>query len=518
MHSLDYLIIILYLVGLTVLSLVLTRKTSSTKDYLLGGGKTPWWAAALTYLMALTSTLSLVSIPGEAYNNGLRLFLVGLMGPFMAIIFFHIFIKFYFRTQTFTPFKYLEQRFDNHIRTVIGSIYLFSRIVYLAIVLFSCSIIFVGAADWKPWTGILLIGGVSLVFTILGGFKAVVWTNVVQFVILTGGLLAAVIVCILYVNGGFFGVFSYAFENGRGFNVLSEKDFFSFDPHVRITFWIMLFSATLMYMFYCSADQMAIQPLLSTGSLKKARRSFLSSIIMFLPLTAVFYFLGLAMFAYYGQHPDPAGNPSGDTALFRFMTNMMPTPIPGLVVSGMLAAAISTVASGYSAISSVITKDFYLRLFKPDATEIQQVRFSRKATLLAGIVAIIMALMVVFTSSRLGETVIEAGAIWGSISALIPVIFFIAVMCPRCNSNHALGALIAGFIVMVATIIWYSYSKLTGNPISFMMLQIPCSITVILYGTIVPWLFGTMPSNDKIENLTIWTMNKSDVSKNGYVN
>lgn len=507
MEMLDYMLMIAFLASIIFLSVFFIRREKNTDDYLLAGGKVAWWAIGISYVMALTSTVSMVSTPGEAYNNGLRLYVMEWFAPITGLLFFFLFMRFYFVTKTFTPFIYLEKRFDPRMRKIISALYFLSRTSILAMVIFTCALIFKGLAGWPLWIAILVIGISGTIYCALGGFKAVVWTNVLQFFVLGGGLLVTIVVCIMAVDGGIAGVIKYAFANGRGFNFDSvNADFFSFDPHVRLTFWLLLMSSVHGYMFYNSADQIAIQQLLSTSSYKEARKSFISSVIIFVPLGAILWFMGIAMFAYFGQHPLPEGNPAGDVAIFTFIKMKLPSPLRGLLASAMLAAALSTIGSLILGLSTVITKDFYLRFFRPHATEEHQLMFSRLMTTFFGIFGTSVALLISFSSSKLGETVIEANAIWGAAVVVIAPIFFIGVINPRCNAHHAFASMLLGMFVIVVMIIWYIKSRIEGNPISYLLIGMAGFLTTIICGLVIPFLFSKRPSKEKIENLTIWTM------------
>lgn len=505
----DYVLMLVFLTGTTALGIFFTRREKNTNDYLLAGSKIPWWAVAISYVMAITSTVSLVSTPGEAYNNGLRLYIMEWFAPVTGLVFFFLFMRFYFSTKTFTPFTYLERRFDARIRGILSTLYFLSRASILAMVIFTCGMVFKGLANWPLWAAILIIGFTGTIYCTLGGFKAVIWTHVLQFFVLGGGLIAAMIACMNNVNGGFPGVIKYAFANDRGFNFDAvNANFFSFDPHVRLTFWLLLLGSIHGYMFYNSSDQVTIQQLLSTSSYKEARRSFLSSIIIFIPLGAVLWFMGLAMFAYFGQHPLAGGNPPGDIALFVFLKTTLPSPLPGLLASAMLAAALGTIGSLVMGLSTVVTKDFYLRFLRPEATEQHQVVFSRFMTLFFGIFGTGMAMIISLSSSTLGETVVEANSIWGATVTVISPIFFIGVINPRCNARHALISMICGLLVIAAMILWYVQSRIAGNPISYIAIAMPGFVTTILCGLVLPLFFGRPPSREKLENLTVWTLSR----------
>ena len=253
MNIFDSLIMVIFLVALCCVGGIFARREKTTNDFMLGGSKIPWWACAISYVMALLSTVSLVAIPGEAYNNGLRLYIMEWFAPVTGLLFFFIFMRFYFTVKTFTPFTYLERRFDARIRAMISVVYFLTRISILAMVLLSCSLVFKGIAGWQPWKVILVLGAIATGYCTLGGLKAVIWTNVLQFFVLGGGILATVYVCVNHVEDGAIGVLRYAFENDRGFNFKTvDADFFSFNPHVRLTFWLLMMSSINAYMFYNS--------------------------------------------------------------------------------------------------------------------------------------------------------------------------------------------------------------------------------------------------------------------------
>ncbi len=519
MNWLDYTIMAAFLAAICVMGgLFTTRRGSAAKrapdsetdEHLLAGGKIPWWAAAISYVMALFSTVSLVATPGEAYNNGLRLYVLEWFAPITGLLFFFIFVRFYFTVKTYTPFAYLERRFDARVRALVSGIYLLTRISILAMVLFSCAQVFQGMAKWPVWITILVLGAVSIIYCTLGGLKAVIWTNVLQFAVMLLGIGTVVYLCTSAVEGGVGGVFNYAFSHDRGFGFDKvDQSFFSFDPHVRITFWLLMMSSVFAYMFYASSDQIAIQQLLSTSSYRGAYRSFLTSVIIFVPLGAILWFLGLAVFTYFGQHPLPGGNPRGDLALFRFIALKTPRPVPGLMASAALSAAISTVGAMIMSLSTVATKDFYLRFFNAAANDNQQLAFSRWMTLLLGTLATLMGILISFSSSSLRETLVESNTIWGSIITVVPPIFFLGVISRRCNANHVLASVGFGLSLTVIMVVWYLRSRQPGgNPISFMAVAMPAFIGTILFGLIAPYIVGRRPPREKLENLTLFTLSR----------
>lgn len=517
MNWLDYLIMASFLLAICAMGGMFTTRhkrrqaaggESEADEHLLAGGRTPWWAAAISYVMALFSTVSLVSTPGEAYNNGLRLYVLEWFAPFTGLLFFFIFVRFYFNVKTYTPFAYLERRFDARVRALVSTIYLFTRISVLAIILFSCARIFQGLAGWPVWVTALLVGTVSIIYSTLGGLKAVIWIHVLQFGVTVAGIGAAVFLAIRSVNGGAVGVIKYSFAHGKGFKF--EQNFFSFDPHVRITFWVLMMGSVFAYMFYSSSDQIAIQQLLCTASYKAARRSFITSVLIFIPLGALLWFLGLAIYVHFAQHPLAGGNPPGDLALFRFIVLETPQPIPGLVAAAALSAATSTIGALIMSLSTVVTKDYCVRFFDPDASDERQVVYSRWATVGLGILGTAMAIAMSITADSLRETVIESNTIWGAIITVVPPVFFLGVISTRCNANHVLAAVAFGVTITVLMIAWYLKSRWEHNPISFMVVSMPAFIGTIAFGLIAPLVTGVRPSAEKLRNLTLFTLHQRD--------
>jgi SSS family transporter len=513
MNWLDYAIMVAFILAICAMGgLFTTRRKggaaasgeSEIDEHLMAGGRTPWWAAAISYVMALFSTVSLVSTPGEAYNNGLRLYVLEWFAPFTGLLFFFIFVRFYFNVKTFTPFAYLERRFDARVRCLVSSIYLFTRISILAMILFACARIFQGLAGWPVWVTALLVGTVSIIYSTLGGLKAVIWTHVLQFVVMIIGIGAAVVLATRSVNGGAAGVLTYSFAHGKGFRF--EQGFFSFNPHVRVTFWALMMSSIFAYMFYGSSDQIAIQQLLCTNSYKAARRSFITSTLIFVPLGALLWFLGLAVFVYYAQNPLPGGNPPGDLALFRFIVQKTPQPIPGLVAAAALSAATSTIGAMIMSLSTVATKDFYVRFFREQATDQQQVACARWSTFGLGVLGTVMAIVISFTADSLRETVIEANTIWGAIITVVPPVFFLGVISRRCNANHVLAAVAFGTVITGMMIAWYLRSRWQHNPISYLDVAIPAFVGTIVFGLLAPYVAGKRPSREKLANLTLFTL------------
>lgn len=507
--AIDYGVMVIYLLLVVIIGWFYSRGSTNTENYLLGGRSMGWFIVGISYMVSLLSTLTLVMVPGEAYNNGLIMALKNIIGPFFAVLTFFLFIRFYFKTNTFTPFQYLEQRFNPHVRGIAAAAYWLTRLLYLALVLYSSAKVFEGASGWPVQMTILIVGVVGLAYTTMGGIRAVIWTDLVQFVVLALGLGLVFIVAVGQVPGGITGAIEFAFENGRGLEELSEPSFYGFDPHDRINLWIMLLASFSAYLFYNSADQIAIQRLLSTKGYREAKRSLFTFLVLGIPIPIMLWILGLAIFSFYSHGPEANMPKSGDLALFQFIGNELPTPLPGIIIAAMLAAVMSTLDSGINSLATVATKDFYLRMFRPKANETEQVLFSRKMTVFTGIFAIIAGLIISMVSSSIGETIIEASTVWISFASVLGPVFLLGVTTRSLNGRQVIYSMAAGWAGLIPMIIWYIVSRRVEGmePVGFMYVSLPGLVLPLLVGYTMA-LFSKRQPNEKIEDLTLLTLSK----------
>jgi Na+/proline symporter len=457
-------------------------------------------------LLALFSTISLVAAPGEAFNNGLTFLVFGMVvNPIFYIIAFFLFIRFYFRVKTLTPFEYLEHRFDHKIRLVGSMTFWFIRLMYLGTVLYASAKVFQGASQWPAWFTISLVGLIGILLTVMGGMKAVVWTNVLKFVVVMGAMAWVLTKCLMVIPGGPIGILTYAFEHGRGFQGVNQPDFFSLSPYVRLSFWALLLSAISNAIFSYSSDQMGIQHLLSTSSYAQAKKTFFTSLLTSFVVCIPLFFMGLAMFVFYAYYP-PAQKIDGDTALFHFIATQIKSPGPGIVLSAMLAAVLSTLDAGITSLASVATQDIYIRYFNARATPPQQVRFSRLMIVAIGIISVFIGLMVAMVAENIGETFIEVGAIWMSLSAILPPLYLVGVTTTRVGARHMMWGVVLGWITTAAMVLWYVVSKGTDHSLSFLWTSLAGSIVMIIW-CYLPAIFRCKPvDTSKTDGLTLWTL------------
>jgi SSS family transporter len=501
----DYGAMLLYLVAVVVIGLWFSKNEKDSEDYLLGGRSMPWAAVGISCLMSLLSTYSLVMVPGEIFNHGLSMWVFGLISPFISILAFRVFVGFYFKLKSFTPFEYLEHRYDKRIRLLVAILYTYTRLVYLAMVLFATSKVFEGGAGWPAWITILVVGIIGILYTVMGGMKAVIWTDVMQFFVLVGGIGFAVVVLCYKIDGGFVKAITYAFENGRGLDRFTDADFYYLNPYIRLSFWLIIIERTTGAFSMGASDQITIQRFLSTSSYKNAFKAQLTASFLTLPFTLVLWFIGLAIFTFYSLNPDSAVT-AGDTAFFNFVSTQLPAPIPGLIMAAMLAAVMSTLDSGINSMAAIWLKEVHEKYVDPNMSGKKQVKISRWATAIVGVTAVAIGLVISCSSEWLGQTVVEAATIFYAFDAIVFPAFLYAVISKRANSVliWITAALLWG--LKCGTLTWYTITKKIAlvwksgeplglaGPISINWVIIPLCIFAVIF---VIWLIKKNSTGEK---------------------
>ena len=458
---LDYSAIGLYLLAIVVVGVLCRGQKKDSKSYMLGGGKMPALALGISCLMAALSAFSLVMVPGEIVNHGLTMFILSLLYPIFTIFTCMVFMPFYFRLGSFTPFAYLEHRYSPAVRTLVASMTIYLRLIYLGMVLFSTSKIFEGAAGWPSWVTILACGLISLAFTSAGGLKAAVWTDVMQFIVLVGGLFCILGALFWKVDGGLFGGIAYAFKNGHGLSEFATREFYQITPYVRLSFWLMLISQFLAPISLMTSDQMTVQRLLASGSVKNAVKTQVTNTCLTIPTLLILWVIGLLTFSYY--HQNNLVVKSGDTALFQFIATKLPAPIPGLVIAGMLAAVISTLNAVFNSMATIYMKELHLRLISPGLSEERQVNYTKVATIVIGLLSIGLGILVAYSADFLRQSVVEAQTIFTAFDVIMIPVFVFAVLSRKAST--LLIWVTAGFLwgLKLTLIAWYFVSTRDFN-------------------------------------------------------
>lgn len=509
MNFWDYLVMTVYLLSVVAIGWHFSKNENNTDDYLLGGRRIPWWAIAISMFATLMSALSFLGVPSEAFGHGCRLWLTILIAPFALALSIWLFMRFYYKLGTFTPYEYLEKRFSPGVRLVCSILFLIQRGIYLALVLYASAVAFKSAAGWHPLFTIGLVGILGIIYTVLGGMKAVVWTDVLQFFVLFGGLAFIIVKLAMMLPGGFSGGIEYAFANGRGFDF--GESFFTFDPYERFTIWLLVFSSIGTYMFSYCADQLNIQRLLSTRTYSDARKAAYTSWAVGVPVVTILYLIGILLYSFYSQAPEAAkfSNIANDHALPAFIVNFLPSPIPGIIMSALLAAIMSTLDSGMNSLSAILVKDIYKRFINKDADEKQELKMAKWFTLAVGVYMVAMAVFIYTLSDQASSTIIEAASIWSAVVMILVGVYLLGVTNERAGSKLIMGLLLGSIPITIVTAWVFYYSAPPDHRIAFTITGNIPGVFVIVGGFIAV-LFSKKQPREKVEGLTLYTLSEPD--------
>jgi SSS family solute:Na+ symporter len=434
----DYLIIALYLAGITLFGLRFRKKQRSLRDYFLAGRDIPWWAIALSIVAAETSTLTIISVPGIAYDTNFT-FLQLVMGYVVGrVVISFVLLPHYFRGDLYTAYELIERRFGRGLRSLTAGLFLLTRAAAEGVRVYAVSIVVSIALGTGEVTSIAIITALTVVYTFEGGLAAVIWTDVVQTAIYVGGTLVGLVTILHLVPGGWAAIHAAAANAGK----LQVFDF-SWNFWAPYTFCAGVIGGAFLTTASHGTDQLIVQRLLAARGQKQSVMALLSSGVWVFFQFALFLIVGVMLWAYYRVPSASFGR--ADRIYPTFIVSRMPHGISGLLIAAILAAAMSNLSAALNSLSSSLIMDFYVR-FRPLAEEQTKMRLSRVATLFW---ALLLFALAVLSLNKVGR-VVEVGLQIASIAygALLGV-FLLGVLTRRANQRGAMVGMVFGFGVEI---------------------------------------------------------------------
>lgn len=503
----DWCVIGLYFTGMLAIGAFYARRTKTADDYLLGGRSMKPWAVGLSLFATLLSTITYLSTPGEMILHGPMYYSMLLGYPLVALVVGWGLIPYFTRVPLTSAYEILETRLGTGVR-MLGAIFFLSlRLLWMAVIVeATASIVLVpllGLDEGVTPYICIVLAIITVAYTSLGGMRAVVWTDVVQTFVLLGGALVA-LALITWNLGGVQAWWPTAWAPNW------DPPKLGYDPHARVT----LFGAVLaMFSWHvCTAgsDQMAIQRYLSTRDVYSARRMFNVSLIASSVVIVTLAMLGLALLAYFQAHPELLGDNqsvdrNADQLFPRFIAIGLPAGISGLVVAGLLAAAMSSLSSGLNSSCAVITVDFLDRFGSRVAEGAASVRRTRYVSWCVGVIVVLLSSAVGIVQGNLLEVAFK---VTNLLVAPLFGLFFMALFVRWATSFGTFVGAAFGLATVVTINYWAEISYWTGitdRPgISFLWamplglaIQVAAgSIASLLpIGAAKPMLFETLPDD-----------------------
>ncbi|MFI5114736.1 MAG: sodium:solute symporter [Terriglobales bacterium] len=443
LNRVDLLIIAAYLAGITLFGLRFRKRQRTMRDYFLADRNIPWWAIALSVVAAETSTLTIISIPGLAYDSNLT-FLQVVMGYLVGrIIISFVLLPHYFRGDLYTAYQLIERRFGPRLRTVTAGLFLLTRAAAEGVRVYAVSIVVAIALGTGEVASIAIITLLTLIYTFEGGLAAVIWTDVVQTFIYVGGTIVGLVTIVHLVPGGWNSVREIAgsLHKFQVFDLATVGHWPFLNLVKPYTLWAGIVGGTFFITASHGTDQLIVQRLLAARNERQSVLALLSSGVVVFFQFALFLIVGVMLFAFY-QTPSSAFG-RADRIYPTFIVSRMPHGIAGLLIAAVLAAAMSNLSAALNSLSSSSMMDFYFR-FRPDVDESKRLRLARLATLAWALVLFGLAVIALHHAGRVVEVGLQIASV--AYGALLGV-FLLGVLTRRANQNGAIVGMLCGFAI-----------------------------------------------------------------------
>ena len=440
MNSLDWFIIVIYLFGMIGLSMYLGRGQSNEEDYFVGGRKLSWWSVGISTMATQTSAISFISIPAFVAlkeGGGLTWLQYELAVPLAIILVMVFLIPFFRRLKLVSVYEYLEWRFGSSVRYLVSGVFLISRGLATGVGVYASGIVLAVCLGIPLWLTILIIGVVTVIYDTIGGITAVVYSDVIQMVV----LLSGIVVCIVYaadIVGGLDDVWA-SFPKSR--RIAIDPSFGLAGAGTSVPFWPFLFGGIFLYTSYYGTDQSQVQRELSAASTADTKKSLLLNGFARFPLTILYVLLGMVMLAVYEYSPDlsssvPYNKP--DYLVPQFILLYLPQGLRAMIFASLLSAAMSSLDSALNSLSASTVHDFIApRLKNKD----RLLLVSKLTTVGWGMLITGFAFLVGGVSGTVIESINKIGsAFYGPILAA----FVVGVLSRRATAGSVTAGILSG--------------------------------------------------------------------------
>ena len=495
LQVIDYLAIAGYMAIIVGVGVYFARREKTTEDYFLAGRRIPWWAAALSIFSTYLSAITFMSIPAKAFNANWLTVLVNIGIILVTPVTVYCVLPFFRRLNVTTIYEYLELRFSPALRVYGSFAFLVYQVSKMGIFLLLPAMALATVTGFNLYLCIVVMGLLCIVYTVMGGIEAVVWTDVLQSVVLLGGALLCV--------GMIFSAENFDFEKMMSVAVTEETNKFSVgDPGTGV-FWYFLIGGFFIQLFPFTGDQAVAQRFLTTPDTRSAARSAWAHAAMVVPASLLFFGLGTALYVFYASRPGevPVAGQT-DIIVPWFIVTQLPSGLAGLVIAGLFAATMSSVDSGMHSIATTLTNDVYSKLC-PGANDGKQLVVARIITVLAGLCGVLAAVSLTIFG-------LDRGSLWDLLlQVIIPIgsslagVFMLGVLTRRTTWYGAA----AGVVVSMSMVVWFALAK--DSPL-------PHGILKAAAGVLICMLVGYLVSlaipgpGRSLTNLTLHTMVKDE--------
>ncbi|MFT4155607.1 sodium:solute symporter [Parafilimonas sp.] len=501
----DLFVIAIYLLAMVLVGVYFSRKNKNAAQFTTASGSIPGWALGLSMYATFLSSNTFLGVPGKAYGSNWNSLVFSLSMPFAAYIAARFFVPFYRKTGEVSAYTHLERRFGPWARVYAMVCFMLTQLARMGSIFFGIALTLQALTGVDMKTIMVVTGICIIVYTVLGGMEAVIWTEVVQGIIKTTGAFIILFIIIKEMKGGIGEIYRIgSSDNKFSLGSCSLTDFHS------STFWVVFLYGFFINLNNFGMDQNYVQRYHAARSEKEASRSVWLCVYWYLPMSLFFFIIGTALYAYFSQHPEllvplkqqvaleknvdvNALTPAdyGDKILPYFMVLKVPTGLVGLIIAAILSAAMSSISSGMNSSATVFLKDIYQRYINPSPGQKKEMKILHVVTALSGILSIVFGIAIIGVKSVLDLWWEFAGIFSGGMLGL----FLLGLIVRKAGNAEAVTGTVIGIIV----ILWMSLSEHLPrewerfkNPLHINMIIVAGTLTIFLVGLLVTKLRQVM--------------------------
>lgn len=437
---LNYSILAIYLSILVAMGFRLSKNQHTTNDYFKGGGRIPWWAAGISIFGTQLSAITFMAIPAKTFATDWLYFFLLMSILLVAPIVIRYFLPFFRRLELTSAYEYLERRFNLSARIMGSLMFGALQMGRLGIVLLLPSLALTVVTGIDVNICILTMGILSILYTVLGGIEAVIWTDVIQVFVLLAGAILCLFLIPYQIDGGVGGMWEIIQEYDK-MKILDLRFDFS-NP----TLWVVIIGGFFSNLVMYGSDQTIIQRFLTTKDEKSASKSIVTGALMVVPSAFIFLSIGTALFVFYKSNPAAlnVATESTDVIFPWYIVTQLPAGISGLLIAAIFAAAMSSLDSSMNSLATVATTDYYRR-FASLKSEKQYLKFARWVTVVTGILGTLIAIyMANAGASSLWD---EFNKIVGLFAGGLGGLFMLGIFTRKANGKGAVIGLIGSGIL-----------------------------------------------------------------------
>lgn len=446
----------IYLGFMVWIGIIYDKRGQTTQNFFTAGGKIPWWAAGLSIYGSQISAITFMAVPAIVYATDWTLALGSVLVFATVPIVTKYYIPFFRRLNVTSAYEYLEHRFSESVRLLGSLSFILFQMGRMGIVLYLPAVAIASVTGIDIYLLIGIMGVICILYTVMGGIEAVVWTDVAQVIILLGGAVLCFFVAVYHIDGGFSSVIHQGME-GNKFTLFR----LGWKPDTLVL-WVCIVGFFFLNLIPYTSDQAVVQRYLTVKNEKQAARSLWVNAWITLPGTFVFFALGTVLYVFYKDNPQVISSEKIDEILPYFVVQQLPAGLSGIVIAGIFAASQSTLSSSMNSVSATCFSDIYQRRRK-DISGRQTLRVARLVTIFAGIFGTVSAMVIAYRKVAFIFDLFQEvlGILGGSLAG----VFILGIFTNRANTTGAISGVVAGVIT-----VWVIRSQTT--------------ISVYLYGAI----------------------------------